>query len=67
MVVGVVLSLVEVLAFGLGLVLAWIRGLVLEHLDEFVESGGQKGAEDRADPVNPVVAVELAGYDGGSE
>ena len=58
---------VKVLAFFFGGVLPWVRGLVLEHLDEFVETGCEERAEDGPDPVDPVVGVELVGYDGGAE
>lgn len=50
---------VEVLAFFFRGVLARVRGLVFEHLDEFVETGREEGSEDGPDPVDPVVGVEL--------
>lgn len=43
---------------GVVVVLAWVGGLVFEDLDEFVETGGDYGSEDRAEPVDPVVVVE---------
>lgn len=39
-------------------VLARVGGFVFEDLDEFVEAGGDDGAEDGAKPVDPVVVVE---------
>jgi len=58
---------VEVLAFGFGAVLARVRGLVFEHLDEFIEAGGEEGAKDGADPIDPVIAVKLVRHDRGTE
>lgn len=49
---GGVLCRVEELLFPLVEVLARIRGLVFEHLDEFVEARGEEGAEDGSEPVD---------------
>ena len=43
---------VEGLVFFLVEVLAWVGGFVFEHLDEFVEAGGEESAEDGAHPVD---------------
>ena len=39
-------------------VLVGVGGFVFEDFDEFVEAGCDDGAEDGADPVDPVVAGE---------
>ena len=53
--VGGVVVWVEVLDLALFGVLAGVGGFVLEHLDEFVESGSEEGAEDWTNPVDPMV------------
>lgn len=42
-------------------------GFVLEHLDELVEARGEEAAKTRSDPVDPVIAREGTGDDGGAE
>jgi hypothetical protein len=41
-------------------VLTWVGCLVLEDLDEAVEDHGDQRAEEGANPVDPMVAVEGA-------
>lgn len=48
-------------------VLAGVDVLVLEELDDLVEGGGDEGAYDGADPVDPVLGLELAGDDAGAQ
>lgn len=50
-----VLFWVKNLGFSVVEILAGVRGLVLEGFDELVEAAGEKRAEDRANPVDPVV------------
>lgn len=38
------------------IVLAWVRRLVVEPLEQTIDSKGQSRARERTDPVNPVVA-----------
>jgi len=58
---------IELASMGLDIlpvrVLARVRSRVLEHLDEAVESGGQQRTQDRAQPVDPVVVVEVVIHD----
>lgn len=49
---------VEVFLFVLVEVGAWVCGFVFEHFHEAVEGGGEEGAEDGSEPVDPVVVVE---------
>lgn len=55
---------VEGVVFLFVFVLAWVGGFVFEHFDEFVEGGGEEGAEDWTDPIYPVVGVERVVDDG---
>lgn len=48
-------------------ILAGVGGLVFDGFDEFVEAGCDQRAEDGADPVDPVVAVEGVQRDAGAE
>ena len=64
---GVLLVELEVLRFAVVEVLAGVRGLVFEKLDEAVEADGEEGAERGAQPVDPVVAREGSEDDGGAE
>lgn len=50
-----VLFRVKNLGFSVVEILAGVCGLVLEGFDELVEAAGEKRAEDRANPVDPVV------------
>ena len=40
-------------------ILSWIRRLILKHLDESIEPGGQDRPEDWSNPVDPMVTVEF--------
>lgn len=51
----------EKIGFLLVKVLAWIHGLVVTELHELVEGHGEQAAEERPDPVDPVVVVEVPG------
>ncbi len=51
-------------AAGIDFVLAGVGRLVLEDLDELVETGGNEGTEDGTEPVDPVVAHERTRHDG---
>lgn len=48
-------------------ILPRVRLLVIEVLDESEISRRQRGAHARSDPVDPVVAWESGGSDGGAE
>lgn len=48
-------------------ILAWIGDFVLEDLDELVEEESEDSTDARTDPVYPVVFVEDAGYNTGTE
>lgn len=49
------------------LVLPRVGSLVLEDFDELVEASCYDGTEDWSEPVDPVVAFEVASDDGGTE
>lgn len=55
---GIVLVKVKVLGFLLVEVLARVRSLVLQELDESVKPNSKKGPKRRSQPVDPVVARE---------
>ena len=38
----------------------WIDSLVLKAFNEFVKRNSQECSEERSDPVDPVVSVEVA-------
>ena len=57
---SVILVELEDLSLLLVEVLGRVRGLVLEDFDEAVEADCEKGAKERAKPVNPMVAWEVA-------
>lgn len=61
--------LVEVKVLGLLFieVLARVRSLVLQELDESVKPNGEKCAQQRAQPVNPVVSGKRMQHDARSE
>jgi hypothetical protein len=48
-------------------VLSGVDVLVLEQLDDLVEASGNKGANDGTNPVDPVLGLELARNDAGSQ
>lgn len=48
-------------------ILVWVGGLVLQDLDELVETCGYDGAEHGSKPVDPVVVVEVDVDNRGSE
>jgi len=50
-----------------GGVLAGVRLLVVEEFDKVEVTRGDESAEEGADPVDPVVGVEVAADDGGAE
>lgn len=54
-----ILILVEHLGLFLIEVLAWVRCLVLEHLDKAVKPDRQERTEEWSNPVHPVVAIEV--------
>jgi len=47
--------------------LAWIGGFVFQDFDEAVETYSEEGAEDGAEPVDPVVVWERVEGDAGAE
>lgn len=55
---GIVLVKVKVLGFLLVEVLARVRSLVLQELDEPVKANGKKRAKSRSQPVDPMVSWE---------
>lgn len=62
LVVGVLGRVVDLVA-----VLARVGHFVLEHLDEEVKGNGEDGAHAGAHPVDPVLGVELARDDAGTD
>jgi len=48
-------------------VLTWVRHLVFEHLDEFVEEDGDQGADYWSNPIYPMLVVECGGHDAGAK
>lgn len=44
-------------------ILGWVRLFVEQELDEAIEARRNAGAEDRSEPVDPMVAGEGAQYD----
>lgn len=51
----------------ISIILSLIGFLVVHELDESVVTGRNKGTQDGAEPVNPVVAWERSASDGGAE
>lgn len=64
---GIEIGLVGMTVGGCVGVLTEVCGLPFKHFDVKVEAGGQEGTEDGSDPVDPVVAGEVVGYNGGAE
>lgn len=49
--------------FAVGTVLAWVRFLVIEELDEVVVSTGNESTQKGTNPVYPVIVLEIrTGY-----
>ena len=64
---GDVVLRVKDLGFFIVEVLSGVRGLVLEGFDELVETTCEKGAQDRTDPVDPMIKGELMQDDTGTK